>query len=307
MKLHEISSHDELTQQVTLRMMERATVLHYAEFYPIAGNTEYARKTATASGGQFRALNTNFPNNVISPAFANPALKILGDIVQVDQAHERRGGDVASVRASELLNFAGNLGKQVQNYFFNGDTDVSVNQFDGMKKLITGAQKITASTNGLSVDLGNSDTAKMKQQKFLELIDQLIGTVEGGAQVLFMDNKTLSRLSSIAREYITTTTNRFGVPVKYYNGIPVETAGYDKDGNHIINQAETCGSANNCTSIYAVRFGERADVTLPTNIGVEVLDQGLISSFYTHRVELDLTLAVLNDKAAARLEGIILA
>ena len=56
MKLNQISAGDELTQLVVKKMTERANVLLFAEFYSIFGNAEYARKTATASGGKFRAI-----------------------------------------------------------------------------------------------------------------------------------------------------------------------------------------------------------------------------------------------------------
>ncbi len=306
MRLNQISAGDELTQLVVKKMTEKANVLLFAEFYSIFGNAEYTRKTATASGGKFRSLDSDYDLNVITPAFASPALKILGDHVQVDQAHERRGKDINSVRASELLNFAANLGREFQNYFFNGNSTDEAEQFDGIKKLVPAFQKITAAQNGLSIDLGNSDAAKGRQQKFLELLDTLIGSIDGGAQVVYMDSKTLARLTTIAREFFTTQPDAFGRPIKYYNDIPVLPSGYDNAGNRVIEHAEACGSANNCTSIYAVRFGERSDLSIATNIGVDVRDLGLVGSFFTHKAELDAAPVVLNDKAVGRLEGIII-
>jgi hypothetical protein len=283
-------------------MIANSTVLEFAEFYSIVGNADNTRKAATATGGQFRAINSDFPNNVVDAQFANPVLKIFGDKVQVDRAHERRGADIASVRATELLNFADNLGLQFQYYFFNGAQ--SGTQFNGLKAIIPNGQKITAATNGLDVPLGNSDTAKSKQQKFLELLNQLIEIVKGGAQVLYMNSYALSRLTSIAREYIQYQVNEFGKPVPYYNGIPVRNAGYDKDGNLVIPMNETVGTSNDCTSVYAVRFGEKTDLSIATNVGVEVKDLGLVENFYVHSVELDACPVLLNNKAVARLEGI---
>ncbi len=306
MKLYEISSKDEVTQLVVSKMMERSSVLQYAQFYSMHGNAEFARKAATASGGQFRDLDSDYVFNTISPEYTNPALRILGDQVQVDQAHERRGFDISSVRASELMNFAVNLGKQFQNYFFNGNSLSTSNQFDGIQNLIAAGQVIPSAQNGLSIDTGNSDAAKGRQQKFLELLDTLIESVDGGAEVLFMDGRTLSRLNSIAREFITIQSNKFGEPLRLYNGVPLLSAGYNKTGSRIISHNEAMGTAANTTSIYAVRFGERADLTIATNVGVEVQDLGLVGPFYTHKVEMDAAPVLLNDKAAARLTGIII-
>eukprot|EP00825_Cyclidium_porcatum_P011855 TRINITY_DN16131_c0_g1_i1.p2 TRINITY_DN16131_c0_g1~~TRINITY_DN16131_c0_g1_i1.p2 ORF type:complete len:173 (-),score=29.97 TRINITY_DN16131_c0_g1_i1:114-632(-) len=132
-------------------------------------------------------------------------------------------------------------------------------------------QILKAAENGLSVTLGNSDAAKNAQQKFLELVQQLLTAVDGGAQVLFADGKTISRLTTIAREFITTQVNEFGQPVKYFNNVPILSAGYDNAGGLVIGHAEACGNANNTTSIYAVRFGEKADLSIGTNVGAHVL------------------------------------
>ncbi|MBI5726437.1 MAG: hypothetical protein HY965_01185, partial [Ignavibacteriales bacterium] len=274
--------------------------------YRMVGNAEFARKSASTSGGHFRMINDNFPDNVVNPDFSNVSLKILGDMVMVDQAHERRGADVPSVRASELLNFAVNLGKQFQHFFFNGNSSVNADEFDGVKKLCPVLQKLTAATNGHTVTMGNSDAAKLAQQKFLELIEQLIQLVDGGAQALFMDGKTLSRLTTIAREFVTTQMNEFGQPVRYFNGIPVLSTGYNILGASVIPHNESCGSSSVCTSIYAIRFGERSDLSIATNIGLDVKDLGLVGSFFTHKVELDASPILLRDKALARLEGIII-
>lgn len=302
MKIEQISANDTLTQQVIRAMNSRASVLEFAEFYSITGNADYSRKAASASGGQFRALDADYPSNIVSPTFANPVLRILGDKVQVDRAHERRGLDIASVRARELMNFALNLGKQFQYYFFNG-TGTS-NQFSGLKLIVPSAQKITAATNGLSVPLGNDSASKTAQQNFLELINQLIQKVDGGAQVLYMNSKALSRLTTIAREFIQWQPNTFGQLIPYYNGVPIRDAGYDRTGALVIPQNETVGTSTDCTSIYAVRFGEGTDLSLATNIGVEVKDLGLVGVHYTHSVEFDADLVLLNDLAVGRLEGI---
>ncbi len=302
MLLRQISVSDQLTQSVITAMLERSTVLQYAQFYSMTGNADYMRKSPTASGGQFRALNSDYSANIVNPQFADVALKIFGGKVEIDRAHERRGQDVASVRAMELLNFARNLGKNFQKEFFNangtGDT------FTGLKLLIPSSQKLTPATDGIQVPLGNSDTAKSAQQKFLEWLDTLIETVDGGPQVLFANGALISRLTAIAREYIDTQMNEFGVPVKFYNGIPIVNAGYAADGSLVIPNNEICGTSTDCTSIYAVRFGEKADLTIATNIGVEVKDLGLVGAHYIHSVEFDACPILLNDKSVARLEGI---
>lgn len=304
MKINQISANDTNSRAVVQRMLENSTILPYAEFFPIVGNADYVRKAATATGGVFRALDADYADNQITPAFATPTLKILGGKVQVDRAHERRGADVPTVRGLELMSFAENLGRQFQNFFINGTG--ADNQFTGLKLTVPAAQKITAATNGHTVTLGNDNAAKLSQQKFIELLNQLIEAVTMGAQLLVMDGLTLSRLTTIATGMMTVQPNDFGKPVQYFNGIPVVAAGYDKDGNRILPHTETVGTGTTCTSVYAMRFGERSNLSVATNIGVEVVDKGLVGVHYEHHVEFDAALALLNDKAVARLEGIII-
>lgn len=304
MKLNQISVGDAITQMVVRKMMENSTILPFAEFFPIVGNADYVRKAASASGGEFRALNSDYAANQITPTFATPTLKILGAKVELDKAHERRGADIPSVRASELLSFAENLGKQFQNYFINGA--VSATQFDGLKAKTPAGQKITPATDGITITLGSDNAAKLSQQKFLEFLNQLIESVTMGAQLLVMDGRTLARLTTIAASMMAYQPNQFGVPVAFFNGIPVVAGGYDKDGTRILPHTETCGAGTTCTSIYAIRFGERSNLSLSTNVGVEVKDLGVVGVHYTHNVDFDCDLALLNDKAIARLEGIII-
>jgi len=308
MRLNQISAGDALTGKVVAAMMKVASLLGFVEFYSLVGNADYARKAATATGGKFRALDEDYAANQVTPQFANPTLTIFGDQVQVDRAHERRGADIPSVRATELLNFAKNLGKQFQYYFINGDSGADAKQFDGLKTMITAAHKVSGvPTNGLTVVLGNDSAAKTVQQQFLELIDELIGMVDGGADALIMDVKTRSRLTTIAREFVQMRPNEFGVPIPYYNEIPLIAAGYDAAGNKTIGHNETYGTNTSTTSIYAAKFGEKSDLTVATNVGVEVKDLGLVGVHYTHSVDLDVDLALLNDKAIAVLPGIEIA
>lgn len=304
MKLNQISAGDVNSRAVVQRMMENSSILPYAEFFPIVGNADYVRKAATASGGVFRALDADYAANQITPAFDTPTLKILGGKVQVDRAHQRRGADIPTVRGLELMSFAENLGKQFQNFFINGTG--ADNQFTGLKLKVPAGQKKTAATNGYSVPLGNSDANKTAQQGFLEKLNALIASVTMGPQIIIMDGITLTRLTSIAREYIKTEINQFGTLISYYNGIPVLDSGFDKDGTSVIPHTETCGSGTTCTSIYAVRFGERSKLSIATNIGVEVVDKELVDVHYEHHVEFDVALSLLDDKAVARLEGIII-
>lgn len=304
MLIQQISASDATTQEVVKAMVSKATVLKRAQFYKMVGSAEYRRMKAAATGGKTRAIGNDYAANTAAPAYANPILKITGDKVQVDRAYERRGYDIASERALQLLSFAQDWGSKIQDLFFNGDTALDVTQFDGIFKLIPLTQKITIAANGLAVSLGNSDAAKSAQQKLIENTQRLITQVDGGAEVLYMNGILWARFSTIAADLITYTPNEFGLLVPYFAGVPIEASGYNQAGVDVIPNTQTCGNSVDCTSIVAVRYGEAKDLSLPTNTGVEVIDKGLVGNNYEHSCDFDITMSLLNTRAIAQLEGI---
>ncbi len=305
MDLLQLSS-GELATVAVKAMYSKSPLLPLVQFYPMVGNADYVRKVASATGGQYRSLNDPYPDNKVDPAFANPTLTIFGDKVQVDQAHERRGRDIASVRAAELIRFSMNLGKNFNYQFINGDPGVDAKQITGVKTMITDQIVPGVPTNGLTVLLGNSDAAKTSQQQFLELIDDLIAMLNG-ADALVMDFKTISRMGSIARDLCETRVNEFGVPIKYYNNVALLDAGKDAAGTKTITHTETYGANTATTSIYGAKFGEETDLTVATNVGVEAKDLDLVGSHYVHQVEMDIATALLDNDAIGVLPGIEIA
>jgi len=306
MKLSEISKSDVKTATFIANMKKYSTILDYAEFYPVIGNSDSPRKKASATGGQFRAINDNWVSNQINPLFGSVNLKIFGDKVEVDKAHERRAADIASERARQLINFAEEFGKNFQNEFFNGKTNSNVKSWNGLVSIIPSQQVVVADESGLLVITGNSDAAAQSKQKFLEKLRKLITMVDGGAQVLYMNEDVWSRLTTIAAEYITWEKSDFGTAIPYFGGVPIRSGGYNSSGSLVIPANELFGEYNTATTVYAMRFGEKKDLTIGTSNGLNIDDMGLVGNHYVDNVELDADLCLLNNRAVAALKGIII-
>lgn len=303
---------DSAVRAVILDEMEAACpILEHAEFYTHTGNADAPIKNATANGGNVRAINSDYADNTTAPVYGSTALKVFGDKIQTDMAYQRRGIDVAGEHLRQIRSFARSLGRDLTNRFFN-DT-VAATTFNGLKALVPAGQKVQFDTvNGGDVPLGNATAEKKQQQKFLESLDNLIQLVRGGATVLYMDNKTLTRLRSIARDFVQVTAiqDAIGNPLVLtsYNGIPVRITGYKKDDSTlVIPHNETCGTGLTCTSVYAVRWTEKNDLTMATNVGLQAINKGVVGPHLTTWVDCDLDLVLLNDKSVARLEGVIIA
>lgn len=303
MKLNQISASDSLTQTVVSAAMAASPVLADAEFYRMTGNAEYGRKAASATGGDFRALNADYPANQVDPDFTLAALKIFGDKVEVDRAHERRGGDIPSERARQLLEFSENMGKNFTKEFFQ--STVSATDFDGLPALVPVGQVLTPAADGFEVVAGSDNPARKSQQKFLEVLRKLKGMVSG-ASAYYMNLDVLNRLTSIAADYIKWEKNEFGVVVPFFDGIPLRDVGDDAAGNIILPNTEVCGGSANTVSVFAVRWGEKSNLSIATNVGIEVKDLGLVGVHFTHSVDFDAVPVLYRNKAVAQLKGVII-
>lgn len=306
---------DSSVRNLILSEMEAsAPILNYAEFYSMAGSADTPRKNADASGGGVRAINSDFSNNFTAPEFANVALKIFGDKIQTDVEYEARGTDLPSEHLNEIRSFAKNLGKDFQDRFINDIVDST--HFAGIKSLATGSQLLTYDAAGDGVVPFGSTTANIaKQRAFLEQLDELISNVDGGAQVLMMDAKTRNRLRTIGRDFIQVVTVKDALGINQildsYNGIPIVISGFKKGNSGlVIPHDETVGEGESVristTSIYAMRFGEKQDLSLATNVGLRVEGPTREKVFIETYVQLSCGTVLINDKALARLQGIVI-
>jgi hypothetical protein len=310
MRIQQISAGDRLTQIALSIVLEEAPLVGIWEFYPHPGNSDNPRKDSSASGGQYRSLNDDYPDNEVDAAFQNMILSIIGDVVQTDQAHERRGFDLASVRASDLRQFARSMARFLIDEHINGagqgSSPPKLNGLEGMLPM-SDSQAIYAESNStpLTVQNGNSDSVVSAQQQLKRKIKALIQSIDGGADALLMSNNMHAFLTTVFEENFERRETDWGVDVMMFDGVDIYGLGYDYAGTPVIDQDEQPGSiTTNTQSIYAAKYGERADLAMSTNEGLVVTDTGLQGNHYEYNVELDAQQGRLNDRAVARLAGV---
>jgi hypothetical protein len=313
MTLQEISASDRLVSAFLSELREEAPLLPYIEFYSMVGNADAPRKASSAEGGGYRQLNQDYGPNEVDPAFGNPQLAILGDKVETDVAHERRGADIPSVRAQDLRAFARYFGKffhdQIVNGAGQGGSPIKLNGIKGLLPM-NNDQAIYAedNSNAHEVSYGNSNSATKSQQQLKVKLNRLIAKVDGGPDVLLLSDALLQFITSIFEAQVETTRTEFGTLLTTYNRIPMVPAGYAPGGGAVIAQDENPGSITSDTqSIYALKFGEKMDLSYATNVGLQVMDKGVVDVHYTYHVDLDMQAALLNDQAVARLAGVAIA
>lgn len=301
---------------VVSEVMRYAPVLNYLHFFTKSGIATIERKAADSTEEfQVRAFNDDFESKVEAVVeYATLALKIYGRDLRVDIAYEETGSDIPSEFKRQLLRFGRALGGSFNDILINSNGDTGTidqtrivglkRQVDEIRTSVPTQDKIFGG-NGRAVPAGNSDSAKKAQQEFVEALLELTTRIDGGADCILMNGRLLARLTTIAKELCETQLNEFGVPITFFNRIPVIDAGYNQSGDEVLPFVDS-ELEDTTTSVYAFKSGEASDVTLFTSQnGLKVYPMARHgNSFYETRVEFLFDLAVLNPRSVARLRGI---
>ncbi len=319
MKINQISqgsavdSSEKLTKLAVSEFVNTFPLSDFAEFYAITGNADTPRKVdGNMTAGDNRTIGTDYTAKTNTPTFGSIALKIYGDKVKTDLAYQRRGIDIGSQRALDLANFSRSLGRYFMDSIINDA--ISASKISGLKEQADSlSRKIVFDTaNGGALPTGNASTDRKQQMKFMEWLDAQIQDIAGGPQAIMANGAFISRLESIGKEFVTTNLVQdiYGANqiIKTYKQIPIVNLGFKANNSGLIipTDEDEGTSTGVCTSLYLARFGEQADVTLATNVGLDVKDMGLVGTEYLTMVEFDVDLAILNDKSFKRCSGIIL-
>jgi hypothetical protein len=262
-----------------------SSVLERLPFFSISGNSyKYNQEKELPSIG-FRGLNESYTPDigVLNPV--TESLVILGGISQVDRALVKSQGSVNSLRAIHDGQKAKAASLEYTRCFFKGDSETNNKEFDGLQRRLT-----------------NDQVLDMDGTLTLSKMDELIDSVQGSPDVLFM-NKTLRRkvnaLIRAAGQSTEVVNDAFGRQINSYAGIPIGIIEQDASGDDILGFYES----GNTASIYACRFGFEWLSGLQ-NGSIDVEDLGLVETMYKTLIEWLTGLIVWHGKSCARLKGI---
>ena len=297
---------NDLQAGVVEMFTQESVILDRLNYITINGNAYAYNRESVLPGVAFRAVGAAYVESTGIVVTATETLKILGGDADVDRFIEQTMSNLYGQRAVQTRLKVKALSMEFQNSFFNGDSGVDANSFDGLKKRLTGTQVITPAANGIPV-VGTGTTAELNT--FFDQLDLAISRV-ANPQVIYANAATRTRILSALRR-----VNQYVVPTgpkqeMTYNGIPIVDPGTKSDGTTmILPQTETVGTSTDCTSIYVVGFsGNEATpgVAGLTNGGVSVRDIGEVSDkpVYRTRLEFYCGVATFGAKAACRLTGI---
>ena len=127
--------------------------------------------------------------------------------------------------------------------------------------------------------------------------------VKGGRpDLLLMSRRSRRALNGLARGgsgFLETDRNDFGQMVTYFDGIPVGVSDFISDGQAV-------GSSSDCSTIYALRFGEGALAGLTSPGGLQVERVGSLETRDATRIRVKwhVSLALFNTAKIAKLVGV---
>lgn len=228
-------------------------------------------RLVNARKGAFRAINAEYAASQASRVRATVDLKPMGGSFAVDRVI----ADLGPAQSNEVNFQLDELVKGAVNRFvdevINGDVAVDALGFDGLDKILTGSS--TEMTPGGAAAYVDWTSATVDTQDeahgALDVLDEFLSLVVGGAQAIIGNRKSITRVRSLARRagYYTREEDALGRVIERYGNavlidagtkvanasttetdvVPIETRDPDAGG--------AGGNITGLTDLYAVNFG----------------------------------------------------
>jgi HK97 family phage major capsid protein len=282
-------SSDLLVRGVIETIVQESALFQYLPFMPVTGTAIRYNREATLPTAGFYAVGDTWIE--ATPTFTEhtAALKILGGDADVDNFLQQTYSSVNDIEAEVIISRAKAVAHAFSHAFFAGATLVDPSGFDGLQRLVPASQTISMGTNGGALTLRK--------------LDEMIDLVKPGKpDALVMSKRARRMLKDLRRtsgSMIETAMNQFGQQVEVYDGIPIVVDDFCPTD-------ETHGTANNCTSIWAVRFGQGVGLMGLEHGGIAVERVGELETkdATRHRIKWYCGLALFSELGLARLAGI---
>jgi HK97 family phage major capsid protein len=282
-------SNDTLVAGVVETMAKESAVLQHLPFVEIVGNGLTYNRENTPPTAAFYAVGDTWDEDTPTFTQVTATLRILGGDADVDNFLKSTRSNIQDLEASVVELKARAVQSVFDDTFVNGDTGGDANSFDGIDELAAGGQAISMGTNGATLSLAK--------------LDELVDLVRGGKPgLLLMSRRTRRGLNILARTsgtFLEADRDEFGSIVQFYDGIPIGISDYIADDKVV-------GTSDDCSTVYAVQFGEGAlsGLTAPGGLTVERVGSLETKDASRIRVKWYVGLALFNTLKVAKLVGV---
>lgn len=219
----------------------------------------------TQRGAAFRAINSEYTPTEATKQRFSVDLKPLGGSFQIDRVLDKIGQ--ARETAFQMRELLKGASAKFNDAFFNGDSAVDANSFEGLSKTLTGTiTEYLPLANGSTAGYRDWASVDTKAEAIAEIeeLDNWLSLLDGPPDAIYGNKKVLSKFKRIAMwaDQYEKTTDAFGRTVHSYNGIPLVDP-LQKDGSNVdvlalaTKDTDAGGAGGNISGLgdlYAVRF-----------------------------------------------------
>ncbi|NJD66389.1 MAG: phage major capsid protein [Chloroflexi bacterium] len=282
-------SNDTLLSGVIDTIAQESPVLQRLPFIEIVGNGLTYNRENAAPSADFYDVGDDWDESTPTFTQATATLKILGGDADIDNFLKSTRSNIQDLEAAVVQLKAKAVQSLFDDTFVNGDDSGNPKSFDGIDVLCGGGQTVSMGVNGGTLTL--------------EKLDELIDRVRGGKPDLLLmgrrSRRTLNELSRAAGGFLEADRDEFGQMLQFYDGVPIGICDY-------INDAQTVGTSNDCSTIFAMQFGEGAlsGLTAPGGLTVERVGSLETKDASRIRVKWYAGLALFNTVKLAKLTGV---
>lgn len=227
-------------------------------------------RLVTPAGAAFRAINSEYTPGKATRLRYTVDLKPLGGSFEVDRVVANLGPAATNEVSFQLSQLVTSIRTKFGEEMVNGDTAVDANGFDGLDKSLAATDTETfggkdAGANEYLDWTSASVTDENKAHDALDILDELVSLVNGGAQAILGNLKGIARVRSIARRagYYSREEDALGRMVERFGNAVLVDLGEKDDGTPIVpiesrdvdGDGGTTPAVSGLTDLYAVRFG----------------------------------------------------
>ena len=293
-------SNDMLLRGVVETVIKDSPVLQQIPFIEVMGNSLTYNRENTLPSIDFYDVGDTW--NESTPTFEQKTanLKIIGGDADVDNFLKATRSNVQDLEAAVIEMKAKALRHKFEEIFIYGDSETSVKQFDGIRKLVD-----TESESGQVIAVSSTgDTLT------LDKLDELIDAVKGGKpDMLLMSRRSRRKINSLVRasgSMLATDRDTWGNFIQLWDGIPIGVNDWILDTHTVADSVETATMGGNCSTIYALQFGEGAlcGLSSPGFLQVEPIGQLENKDASRTRVKWYCSMALFSSVKAAALIGV---
>ena len=293
-------SNDVLLQGVVETIVKDSPILQNLPFIEIVGNGLTYNQENTLPDIDFYDVGDAWTESTPTFDQITANLKIMGGDADVDNFLKTTRSNVQDLEAAVIELKAKALQQKLEDTFIYGDSATNPKQFDGLRKLID-----TTSTSDQVVAMGATGATLT-----LNKLDELIDAVKGGKpDMLLVSRRSRRKINALVRAgggLMDTDRDRWGNFVQLWDGIPIGANDWILDTHVVGGSVETGTTGGDCSTIYAIQFGEGGlcGLTSPGFLQVEPIGSLDTKDASRTRVKWYCSLALFSSVKAAALIGV---